>query len=105
MAVGCRVRGCVRNALTRATYLAEHDPETRTILFPLLGVGVGGAPLEPTVRTMLHAVINFLVQHPGRKLTAVFLLAFNDRERTVLDHALREAPLAPIDIETQPADV
>lgn len=35
----------------------------------------------------------------------MFLLAFNDRERTVLDHALREAPLAPIDIETQPADV
>lgn len=98
------VGGCVRNALTRATCVAEHDPETRTILFPLLGVGVGGAPLEPTVRAMLFAMIDFLAQNHGTKLTRIFFLAFTDHERDVLDRALREAPLVPVGVDGQPLD-
>jgi O-acetyl-ADP-ribose deacetylase (regulator of RNase III) len=88
--------GCVRNALAQADRLAEDDPATRTILFPLLGVGVGGGALEPTVRAMLVAVVDFLRQHRDTKLTGIYLLAFTDEERVVLDDALRNLPLTPV---------
>ena len=92
------VGGCVRNTLVQAHRLAEDDPATRTILFPLLGVGVGGAPLEPTVCAMLGAVVDFLRRYRETKLTGIYLLAFNDRERVALDHTLRNTPLVPINV-------
>jgi O-acetyl-ADP-ribose deacetylase (regulator of RNase III) len=90
------ISGCVRNVLTLATRLAEHDPRVRAILFPLLGVGIGGAPLEPTVRAMLRAVLDFLVQQRDTELTGIYFLAYTDREHDVLDQVLRELPLIPI---------
>lgn len=91
------ISGCVRNTLTQATRLAKQDLRTRTILFPLLGVGVGRAPLEPTVHAMLRGAIDFLTQHHDTKLTGIYFLAYTDREHNVLDHELRSLPLVPID--------
>lgn len=89
------IGGCVRNALARATALADDDPAVRSILFPLFGVGVGGAPVDPTVRVMVSAVIDFLVHDTGTKLTDILFLAFTDQERRSLERVLRAAPLVP----------
>ncbi|TDP92923.1 TIR domain-containing protein [Labedaea rhizosphaerae] len=87
------IGGCVRNVLARATSLAEEDPTTRRILFPLFGVGVGGAPVDPTARAMLSAVIDFLTHDLDTKLTDILFLAFTDQERRTLEQVMCAEPL------------
>jgi O-acetyl-ADP-ribose deacetylase (regulator of RNase III) len=86
---------CVTNALVQATELAEADPAVRSILFPLLGTGMAGAAIRPTVRTMVLATLDYLIQQPGTPLRVVSFLAYTEREHAVFTEVLRNLPVIP----------
>lgn len=87
---------CVTNTLVQATALAREDAGVRSVLFPLLGTGMAGAALQPTARTMLGAILDYLEQEPNTPLRLIAILAYTERERSVLRHALRELPVAAV---------
>jgi O-acetyl-ADP-ribose deacetylase (regulator of RNase III) len=86
---------CVTNALVQATELAEADPTVRSVLFPLLGTGMAGAAIRPTVRTMVLATLDYLIQQPRTPLRVVSFLAYTEREHAVFSEVLRDLPVTP----------
>lgn len=87
---------CVTNTLVQATALARADHGLRSVLFPLLGTGVGRAAPQPTARTMLRAILDFLAQEPNTPLRLIAILAYTERELSLLLRALRELPVAVV---------
>jgi O-acetyl-ADP-ribose deacetylase (regulator of RNase III) len=88
---------CVTTALAEADRLAEIDDQVRTILFPLLGVGVGGAELKPTAQALLRAAVDHLVAEPKTALRVIYFLAYSDAELAALTEVLNATPrLIPI---------
>jgi O-acetyl-ADP-ribose deacetylase (regulator of RNase III) len=67
----------------------------RSILFPLLGTGMAGAALRPTARTMVLAVLDYLIQQPDTPLRVVSFLAYTEGERAVFTEVLRDLPVIP----------
>jgi O-acetyl-ADP-ribose deacetylase (regulator of RNase III) len=86
------IASCVTNALVEADRLARADANVRTILFPLLGVGVGGGPVESTVATMVDSSVDFLTGHPSTPLAEIRLLGFSVAEWQAVTEALRAHP-------------
>ena len=86
------IGGCVTNALVEAERLTYADPPARTIVFPLLGTGVGGAPVRPTVRALLGAAVDYISARPDTALRAIYFLAYTDRELAEVEDVLREMP-------------
>jgi ADP-ribose pyrophosphatase len=66
---------CITNALKRAD-----KEEFKTILFPLLGTGEGGAGLDQTVKDLFQAAIFHLKQNPESLVEEVYFLAWSDVE-------------------------
>jgi hypothetical protein len=81
------VGGAVTNVLEKVEGIGA-DPPVRSILFPILGVGVGRGDVEPTVRGMLDAAIGHFIVHPDSHLATVWLLASTIEELTVGRHVL-----------------
>jgi O-acetyl-ADP-ribose deacetylase (regulator of RNase III) len=76
---------CVTNALAELARLNDEQPtpdaRLRTILFPLLGTGVGGGGLAPTVTALLGATLDELAAgERGRAVETVYFLAYTDVE-------------------------
>jgi len=67
---------CVSRALDAASRLSGAEPDLSTILFPILGTGVGGAEPTSTLRTLLGAAIDHLLTVGGALRTVLFL-AYN----------------------------
>lgn len=84
---------CVTNTLDQAARLAGGDPALRTVLFPLLGTGMAGAPVEATANAMLLATVDHVVQRPQTPLRTICLLAYSERERRILDRLCRHTTL------------
>ena len=78
---------CVTNALAEAEQLEGAE----SILFPLLGAGMGGGAPEPTVTAMLGAAVDRLAT-VDRPLMAVYLLAYTARELAVCRAAFESHP-------------
>jgi O-acetyl-ADP-ribose deacetylase (regulator of RNase III) len=98
-----QVGSCVANALHEAERLAAADPRVRSILFPLLGVGVAGAALAPTVRTLLRAAIDHLAATPDTALRAIYFLAYTEAELAALDGGIEETRrLTPVTATDRP---
>jgi O-acetyl-ADP-ribose deacetylase (regulator of RNase III) len=72
---------CVTNAL--AEMERRLSSAVRSILFPLLGTGVGGAELEPTVSAMLGAALDHLATKQSVKTRTIYFLAYTDIELEV----------------------
>src|SRR5690606_7351406 len=66
---------CVTNALIEAERLATPDTPLRSILFPLLGTGAGGADPRPTVTALLEPAIDHLTDRRCRHIREIYLLA------------------------------
>jgi ADP-ribose pyrophosphatase len=66
---------CITNALKRAD-----DDKFKTILFPLLGTGAGGANLGQTVKELIQVAIVHLEQNPKSSVKQVYFLAWSDAE-------------------------
>jgi O-acetyl-ADP-ribose deacetylase (regulator of RNase III) len=93
-----KIDRCVTSALTAADQLAYASAAVRTILFPVLGVGVAGASVPHTVRAMVDAAVDYLTATPETPLRAVYFLAYTDLELAAFDEVIHGTPnLVPID--------
>lgn len=72
---------CVTAVLREIDRLGD-DLRLRTVLFPLLGVGQGSGALEPTIKALVNAAIDYFSANPRTKVTTVLFLAYTDVERT-----------------------
>jgi O-acetyl-ADP-ribose deacetylase (regulator of RNase III) len=86
------VGACVTNALEEADRLAA-NPAVRSILFPILGTGVAGGAVEPTVRAMVGAIIDCFAGPRPSRLHTVYLLASTAPERDACRTVLDRNPL------------
>jgi O-acetyl-ADP-ribose deacetylase (regulator of RNase III) len=82
----------VSNALRQAERLAGEDASLRTIIFPMLGAGVAGAPVPKTAADLVDAAVDHLVTRPGTPLSGIYFLAFTDAERLALTGVLGGHP-------------
>jgi hypothetical protein len=80
---------CVTNVMT-AVDAIHADPPPQTILLPLLGTGQGGGELEPTIRSLVGAAVDYLSSAPESRITTVFLLAYTDIELLACTACLTE---------------
>lgn len=80
---------CVTNALVEADRLAGAGESAGSILFPLLGTGVGGAPIAPTARTLVGAAADYLTATPATALRVIYFLAYTRAELAALEEVLR----------------
>jgi O-acetyl-ADP-ribose deacetylase (regulator of RNase III) len=72
------IERCVTMALGLAETVRSGDQQAASIIFPLLGAGVGGADLDATSRRLLNAAIEYLAANPRSNLETVWFLAFTD---------------------------
>lgn len=89
---------CVTNVLVEAERLAAVDA-VRSVLIPLLGTGVGGGPLEPTVRTIVTSIVDHFTYHHEGGLRAVYLLATKESERDVCRAVLAAGPFEEVPVQ------
>ncbi len=68
---------CVTNVLD---VVGGREIPARTVLFPLLGTGDGGADPGPTAETMVQAVVAYFAATPDTTIQSVYLLAYTDVE-------------------------
>jgi O-acetyl-ADP-ribose deacetylase (regulator of RNase III) len=64
---------CVTNAFIAVEGLGSVDTPIRSILFPLLGTGVGGGALRPTITRLLSATLDYFSRRRGPLREALFL--------------------------------
>jgi O-acetyl-ADP-ribose deacetylase (regulator of RNase III) len=81
---------CVTGVLTEVERLA--DDTARTVLFPILGGGVAGAPSQPTAAALVHAAINYLSANPATTLETIYFLAHTETELHALEQVLTTTP-------------
>jgi O-acetyl-ADP-ribose deacetylase (regulator of RNase III) len=92
---------CVTSALSVMDQLdaarPAPEPPLRTILFPLLGVGMGGADMESTITVLLGATLDYFAGHdPTARM--VYFLAYTDVELEVCREVFDASPrlLGPV---------
>jgi nudix-type nucleoside diphosphatase (YffH/AdpP family) len=101
-----KLRTCVKEVLARV------DRENRTlrriicknnldsILFPLLGTGDGGQPVESVVDNLILEAVGYFGGQEKRTLKEIYFLAFKAPERSACEEVLqrfcRERILAPV---------
>lgn len=89
------IGGCTTNALAEAERLALGNPVS-SILFPLLGAGVGGGDPAPSARAIVGAAIDHLGGMRDGRIRTIYLLASTAGEREVCQAVLAAAPLVPL---------
>lgn len=83
---------CVRSALRAAETTHETPPAAR-VLFPLLGTGMGGAPVQPTAETLLNAAAEYLcASDPHARIRTIYFLAYTPQERDACATVLAAMP-------------
>ena len=88
------VASCVTNVLAEAERLAA-SRGARSVLLPLLGTGVAGAPVGPTARTIVNAVVDHFETRTAAGIASVYLLATLAEERDACLRALGTTRLRP----------
>ena len=86
------VGSCVTNALAKAEDIARAGHKVRSILIPVLGVGMGGGPVGPTVQSLLDAAVDHLTQTPDTVLETVYFLAYTDAEYDAFMNVIGSSP-------------
>ncbi|HEY0640420.1 MAG TPA: helix-turn-helix domain-containing protein [Pseudonocardiaceae bacterium] len=98
---------CVTHALREAEMLTSPGTSRSTILFPILGVGVGGGDLEPTVRALLGAAVAHFSTERHTRIGTILFLAYTELERatclTIFDGNSRLVPATPSGADTDRA--
>jgi O-acetyl-ADP-ribose deacetylase (regulator of RNase III) len=79
---------CVTNALAQAQRLAATDDRVRSVLFPLLGTGVGGGAADTVTAAMINAIMAYLVSSPTTELRMIYILGYTKNEFRVLTDRL-----------------
>jgi ADP-ribose pyrophosphatase len=62
----------------------------KSVLFPLIGAGEGGIPVQTVAEKILPAAVNYFKSTPNPTITRIYFLAFRLRERNACDKVLNE---------------
>jgi O-acetyl-ADP-ribose deacetylase (regulator of RNase III) len=85
------IESCVSNALDTADS-ASYAPELlRTILFPLMGTGTGGADQSEGVARLIDAAVAYFARRPKTVVTTAYFLALTDKQRELCLRTLRRS--------------
>jgi O-acetyl-ADP-ribose deacetylase (regulator of RNase III) len=74
---------CVTNALQHLDEERREDDSLRTILFPMLGTGVGGGDVTKVAPKLIEEAIAYLVSHPESGIQMVYFSAWTRRDLNV----------------------
>jgi O-acetyl-ADP-ribose deacetylase (regulator of RNase III) len=74
------VERCVTNALRRFDQPQFSDDGLRTIVFPMIGTGAGGAKVETVAPRLIQAAISYLLSNPNSRVESVYFSAWNHRD-------------------------
>jgi hypothetical protein len=105
------VAQCVTNALSASDDSPDDCAgcELKSILFPLLGVRLGGRrghEDEDRVKALFDAAINYLVRSPGCSFKKVYFLNYTDKDFDVCHALLKaDARLKPLSVNPPAAGV
>ena len=77
---------CVTNVLRCAEELVPELPRG-SVLFPLLGVGVAGAQVGQTARTMIAAAVEYVRTRPDTGLRRIMFLGYDRGEYQAIEEA------------------
>ncbi|HTC04389.1 MAG TPA: NUDIX domain-containing protein [Xanthobacteraceae bacterium] len=64
-----------------------------SILFPMLGAGDGGLPINAVAETIIPVAIKYLQNNPASILSEIYFLAYASRDAAACDRVLEEARL------------
>ena len=88
------LKSCVENVLNRAEQENNkflrllRKNQLRSILFPMMGAGEGGVPVEAVAERIIPTAINYLRATPDPSLREIYFLAFRLREKSACDKIL-----------------
>lgn len=94
------VETCISEALKTADSTDYASEKLRSIVFPILGAGTGGADLKDTVYRLVHTAINYFEHRSSCAVSNACFLAFTNRER---DACLSVLAQAEVDRVAEPA--
>jgi len=90
------LRACVENVLARADrenhgfWRLLRKTNLDSILFPMMGAGDGGVPIETVAEKIIPASINYFRTTPNPTLKEVYFLAFRLRDKSACDKILED---------------
>jgi O-acetyl-ADP-ribose deacetylase (regulator of RNase III) len=84
---------CVTNALQRMDSPALRSANLRTILFPLMGTGVGGGERKAKASQLITAALQYLRARPTSVVQTVYFLTWSQVELETCQRILRDAGL------------
>ena len=74
------VEKCVTNALRRCDHPQYRDDDLRSIVFPMMGTGAGGAKVEVIAQPLIQSAISYLLTNPDSRVETVYFSAWNFRD-------------------------
>ncbi len=74
------VEKCVTNALRRCDLPQYRDDNLRSIVFPMMGTGAGGAKVEMIAQPLIQSAISYLLTNPDSRVETVYFSAWNFRD-------------------------
>jgi O-acetyl-ADP-ribose deacetylase (regulator of RNase III) len=85
------VEACISEALRTADSPEYAHEKPRSILFPLMGTGTGGADPRDTIKRLIETAINYFEQKPSSVISTVYFLAYTVHQRDFCLGALAQA--------------
>ncbi len=90
------LKACVENVLARADrenngfWRLLRKRNLDSVLFPMMGAGDGGVPIETVVEKIIPASINYFRTTPNPTLKEIYFLAFRLRDKSACDKILED---------------
>lgn len=88
------LENCVKEVLKRAQQINRRlwnrflDRADTSILFPLVGAGDGGLPVERVAETIIPPAVTYLQNNPDSILKEIYFLAYTTRDKAACDRVL-----------------
>lgn len=79
---------CVSRCLRRMDAESRPDAELKTIAFPMIGTGAGGADVHHVARILIETAIAYLGEHPDSRIQKIIVMAWNKRDLEACTTAL-----------------
>jgi O-acetyl-ADP-ribose deacetylase (regulator of RNase III) len=74
------VENCVRNALRKMDDERYANEDLRSIVFPMMGTGAGGGPVDEIAPRLLRAAISYLSENQASRIQTVYFSTWNHRD-------------------------
>jgi len=85
------VEKCVTNALRRFDHPQHQGDHLRSIVFPMMGTGAGGAKVDVIAPRLIQAAISYLLTYPESRAETIYFSAWNHRDLEACLAALQGA--------------